>query len=762
MKKLIVIYVVCIGLMRPLHCIGASWTTLDAPGGDITHAYGIDGGNIVGNYSDATGIHGFLYDGTTWTTLDVPGGDYTIPEDIDGGNIVGTYWDATAIHGFLYDGTTWTTLDAPGPYNTIPWGIDSVNIVGEYWNLTGFYSFLYDGTTWTTLDAPGADSTHAHGIDGGNIVGHYSDATGFHGFLYDGTTWTTLDAPGGDITYAYDIDGGNIVGSYLDATGQHGFLYDGTTWTNLDAPGGGITEAYGIDGGNIVGSYWNATGMHGFLYEIAEEPPCPPPPSHDPWSFVQITDSHIGFPGAREHLACAVDAITQLDPKPDFVLNTGDIVDSAWLKITGILWAREVYENYLEAMEPLDDYGIEHYEVPGNHDRYVYGYVLPPILPWDWIPDYLYSQDLSQYSACLGGATDYSFESEGKSFIFYGMNSGKDVAEGVHIEPLVFPPTPEELRGTGLTNEQMEELYKLDMCKPKVIFMHHPVVHTEEGYVIANNRDNPGGFIEYCKTNNVQLVLTGHTHQYHILDADGTNIAPGSTQYPQFIQTPSVSDPKAWFISDPPGYRIVNVIDNKCRARAYTPLSPWDVLNTKLNSHANVHVYDSSSQHVGVKASGSAERSIPRSFYFSPVATDDGTKVLPEEIIIFNPVDNYRHEVIGVETGTYRLNITFESGGEATTFFATEITTGIAQVHRYIIDWQVLSAGNEGVILEIDADGDGIFERTVIADEDLTSGEFTLQTETAIDFEPDTLNLRSPGKVVTVYIELPEGFDGRF
>jgi len=37
--------------------------------------------------------------------------------------------------------------------------------------------------------------------------------------------------------------------------------------------------------------------------------------------------------------------------------------------------------------------------------------------------------------------------------------------------------------------------------------------------------------------------------------------------------------------------------------------------------------------------------------------------------------------------------------------------------------------------------------------------EFALQTETVVDFDPDTLNLKSKGKFVTVYIELPEDFD---
>ncbi|MEO0130924.1 MAG: hypothetical protein ABIK76_04465 [candidate division WOR-3 bacterium] len=34
-----------------------------------------------------------------------------------------------------------------------------------------------------------------------------------------------------------------------------------------------------------------------------------------------------------------------------------------------------------------------------------------------------------------------------------------------------------------------------------------------------------------------------------------------------------------------------------------------------------------------------------------------------------------------------------------------------------------------------------------------------MQTETIVDFDPNTLNLKSKGIVVTAYIELPNGFD---
>ena len=80
-------------------------------------------------------------------------------------------------------------------------------------------------------------------------------------------------------------------------------------------------------------------------------------------------------------------------------------------------------------------------------------------------------------------------------------------------------------------------------------------------------------------------------------------------------------------------------------------------------------------------------------------------------------------------------------------------------VHQYQIDWEKLSKGEKGVTLKIDENGDGVFEKSVISDNNLTYEKFILQTETIIDFDPDTLNLKSQGKVVTAYIELPEGFD---
>ncbi|MGA2501066.1 MAG: PEP-CTERM sorting domain-containing protein, partial [Tepidisphaeraceae bacterium] len=92
---------------------GSTYTTIDDPlGVDTTQPNGISGNNIVGMYVDASNRnHGFLYDGSTYTTIDDPLAVYgtfpnvvngTMAWGIDGNNIVGYYTDATGNrHGFI-------------------------------------------------------------------------------------------------------------------------------------------------------------------------------------------------------------------------------------------------------------------------------------------------------------------------------------------------------------------------------------------------------------------------------------------------------------------------------------------------------------------------------------------------------------------------------------------------------------------------------------------------------------------------------------
>src|SRR5438309_1498421 len=95
-----------------------SFTTINEPfATGTTSAYGINAsGQIVGQYHDAGGDHGFLYSGATYATLNDPlGANGTYAEGInDAGQIVGYYIDGNFTqHGFLYSGGVFTTLDHP-------------------------------------------------------------------------------------------------------------------------------------------------------------------------------------------------------------------------------------------------------------------------------------------------------------------------------------------------------------------------------------------------------------------------------------------------------------------------------------------------------------------------------------------------------------------------------------------------------------------------------------------------------------------------
>ena len=89
--------------------------------------------------------------------------------------------------------------------------------------------------------------------------------------------------------------------------------------------------------------------------------------------IAQISDMHLSTPGSRfeeiyrtaEHLARAVAHLNALEPRPDVVLATGDLVDRG---------EAGEYERLREQLEPLR---MPVYLVPGNHDDRV---VLPQVL----------------------------------------------------------------------------------------------------------------------------------------------------------------------------------------------------------------------------------------------------------------------------------------------------------------------------------------------------------------------------------------------
>ncbi|MCI0549775.1 MAG: hypothetical protein L0287_02340, partial [Anaerolineae bacterium] len=103
------------------------------------------------------------------------------------GDIVGRYTSAGVIHGFLLQRGAFTSIDYPGSVNTQATGASPIGeIVGGYQDLDGGdHGFLFSKGSFTSIDFPAALATRAFGINPeGDIVGDYlaGDFT-VHGFL---------------------------------------------------------------------------------------------------------------------------------------------------------------------------------------------------------------------------------------------------------------------------------------------------------------------------------------------------------------------------------------------------------------------------------------------------------------------------------------------------------------------------------------------------------------------------------------------------
>jgi hypothetical protein len=142
-----------------------------------------------------------------------------------------------------------------------------------------------------------------------------------------------------------------------------------------------------------------------------------------------------------------------------------------------------------------------------------------------------------------------------------------------------------------------------------------------------------------------------------------------------------------------------------------------------LGSPAELRVYDSHGRVTGL-VNGKEKEEIPHSLYFEGV------------VLIFLPADTYRYQVVGTAEGIYNLTIVNVVGDESNTFNAIEVPISTGAVHQYKINWDKLSKGEKGATVEIDSDGDGVFELSLSSGREITSSmlkppsQTTFQTET--------------------------------
>ena len=269
-----------IGLAIPGEAAAISYTfqQIDVPGAQGTFVYDInDTGQIVGDYTDASGRHGFVFDGSTYITLDYPSAGSTSAFGInDAGQIVGSYDDGQGgpPGAFLLDDSSgpYTSLMFPGAEYTSATGINDAGDITGAIITGGILGFLFDGTTWSSFEYPGGSLTRPEAInDAGQIVGVYWSGSSDHAFLKDGTTFTTISIPGPGGNMAYGI---NDLGQIVGVKGSQAFVGSAGSYTLLDFPGAKSTAAYGInEAGQIVGRFLTSTGaVHGFIAIPVPEP----------------------------------------------------------------------------------------------------------------------------------------------------------------------------------------------------------------------------------------------------------------------------------------------------------------------------------------------------------------------------------------------------------------------------------------------------------------------------------------------------------
>ena len=370
----------------------------------------------------------------------------------------------------------------------------------------------------------------------------------------------------------------------------------------------------------------------------------------EPFTFVHMTDVHIGYYEIKEltddpriyKLIKAVDPKSMVESvvkftdtlqdikthKPDFILDTGDLVESNNL---------DFFNAYAEILKSID---IPVYNTPGNHDRrdrYGQGDNLTNY--YDIVKPLNGSVD----AVLLDDFGDYYFDWKG--YCFVGLDSGADYSvytEWRDINPtmllyLLLLCTPES---NGLWCSQMERLYTLDPNIPKIIFMHHPVINDKDDenlydykVKVPNNCSDYGGndaciaknrcdFIDYCLNNHVYLLLTGHTHKDYVAVHAPPVDVPAITESYMFIQTRSATKDEHGYKH---GYRVINITDGVISniSSETTPTLNRSTFTLSLadsvaepESIWGISVRDSLGRHTGMNwTTGDIEREIPGSYY---------------------------------------------------------------------------------------------------------------------------------------------------
>ncbi len=455
------------------------------------------------------------------------------------------------------------------------------------------------------------------------------------------------------------------------------------------------------------------------------------------FNIAHITDIHLGYyPGAGNFFNFTNKEATMKDSVEVFTDTLQDIKNAHpdRVLITGDLVEYDDESFFIAFKNLLKGYSIPVNTVPGNHDR------RNLIVAGDDLSNYNYH--INKYINDLDDTNDNNYSFDFKGYRFIGIDSGSDrsiLGQDKKYSDL----SPE---ATGLSDVQMNRLKgKFNNSAPKIVFMHHPAISSKNDSILLDGLFGippdgaPGGndgaistnrwnFTNYSRDSNVQLVLTGHSHQNAIFDLTGQKVDNFSFNRPLFIQTQYK------------GYRIIDVIDGKANPHNTSQLSGL-IKTSSAASFFNLgdvkvilglHANDSLGRHTGMIAcSDDFELGIPDSYY---TGNYGGITVTPEAIVVYNNETDIKTEITEFRifslckapasmmslAATNNLpveNIYFNQSIEKQTIIST---TELNFFNVSITENSVAAVNVSDVVsnyrMEIDLDGDGTTDRIIFPD----------------------------------------------
>jgi len=238
--------------------------------------------------------------------------------------------------------------------------------------------------------------------------------------------------------------------------------------------------------------------------------------------IAQLSDFHVAAPGAAAagndsaaRLALCVRELARMEPQPDALLATGDLVEGGTLA------------EYLQVRELLAPIAAPLYVIPGNHDKRI---------------------------AMRTAFADHGYLPGGEGAICYAVED--DQLGLIALDTLVEGADGGELDAAQLA--WLETTLQRMAGRRLVVFMHHPPIRTgircmDELALEPRSARRLGELVG--RHGHVEAILCGHVHRPIHASWNGTRVSVcPSTSYQGILNLRG--DPFDAATAEPPGYHV--------------------------------------------------------------------------------------------------------------------------------------------------------------------------------------------------------------